>query len=64
MKKIIFIFLCLSFLSCGPPFKYGDIRDESPKREAPKFSDDPLLDSIMWYRYQDCLRNCAEKDCD
>ena len=56
MKKIILLIICLVFMGCGAPAKY-EPRDK-----------DPLLESIEYYRTQDCLRNCADsdkwKDCD
>ena len=71
MNRLVLIVLALAIMvGCGPPTKYHDIRDqEPPPQEEPlKFSNDPLLDSIMWSRYQDCLRNCSDdkkcrKDC-
>lgn len=54
--KIVSIGIILMLLGCGPPGKY------TPKDK------DPLLESIEYYRTQDCLRNCADsdkwKDCD
>jgi len=60
MKKVILLAICFIFMGCGTPSQYHERTNQVEKR----FSEDPLLDSIMYYRYMDCLRNCSDKDCD
>ena len=63
MKKIIFLLLATIVIGCGAP-KYHDIRDyDRPNptyTEERRFSPDPLLNSIMTDRYNECLRRCSE----
>ena len=65
MRKIIFILMALTLFTCAPTqyYDYRDYPDESVSQEM-KFYDDPLLDSVYRARYLDCLKNCAEKNCD
>lgn len=48
--KIISLGIILILFGCGAPAKY------TPQDK------DPLLESIEYYRQQDCLRNCADSD--
>ena len=56
MRNIILLLLAMVLFGCGPPPKYLNYRDA--EYSAPK--EDPLLESIRFYREQDCLRRCAE----
>ena len=65
MKKIIFLLLATIVIGCGPP-KYHDIRDYERPRPTytgePRFSEDPLLQSIYYDRYLRCIERCGDKD--
>ena len=72
MKKIYLVLLPLTIIGCGAPqkqvwedqhrFSSGDIRDSYTVSAEPKFSDDPLLDSIYRDRYLKCLEKCSKCD--
>jgi hypothetical protein len=51
MRKIILFLMVFAFTSCVPPaYKYEPVKE------------DPLLESIRYYREQDCLRNCSDRE--
>jgi hypothetical protein len=72
MKKIYLVLLTLTIIGCGAPqkqvwedhydFSSGNTRDSYTVSAEPKFSDDPLLDSIYRDRYLKCLEKCSKCD--
>jgi len=51
MKKMILLIAISAFTACGPPaYKY-----EPPEQ-------DPLIESIEYWRKADCLRNCSDRE--
>ena len=70
MKKICLVLLALTIMGCGAPQKqvwedYHSSRDVDPKDSytvsaEPRFSDDPLLDSVYRARYLECLERCGK----
>ena len=72
MKKIYLVLLTLTIMGCGAPqkqvrdehydFSSGNTRDSYTVSAEPKFSDDPLLDSIYRDRYLKCLERCSKCD--
>ena len=72
MKKIYLVLLTLTIIGCGAPqkqvwedhydFSSNDKRDFYRVSAEPKFSDDPLLDSIYRDRYFKCLEKCSRCD--
>ena len=72
MKKIYLVLLTLTIIGCGAPQKelWEDQQRFSSKNTGasynvsaePKFSDDPLLDSIYRDRYLKCLEKCSRCD--
>jgi hypothetical protein len=71
MKKICLVLLILTIMGCGAPQKqvwkdYQSFPDTEPKEyytvsAEPRFSDDPLLDSVYRARYLECLERCSKK---
>jgi hypothetical protein len=72
MKKICLVLLTLAIIGCGAPqkqvwedhydFSSNDTRESYTVSAEPRFSDDPLLDSIYRYRYLKCLERCSKCD--
>jgi hypothetical protein len=71
MKKICLVLLTLTIIGCGAPqkvwkdghdFSSNDRRNSYRVSAEPKFSDDPLLDSIYRDRYLKCLEKCSKCD--
>jgi hypothetical protein len=72
MKRICVVLITLSVIGCGTTqreiwednhdFSSGDTRDSYTVSAEPKFSDDPLLDSVYRDRYLKCLKKCSKCD--
>jgi hypothetical protein len=70
MKKAYLVVLMLTIMGCGAPQKqvwddYQSFSDSEPKDShtvsaEPRFSDDPLLDSVYRARYLECLERCSK----
>jgi hypothetical protein len=70
MKKVCLVLLALTIMGCGAPQKqvWEDSQgfpDANPKDSytvyaEPRFSDDPLLDSVYRARYLECLEKCSK----
>jgi len=70
MKKICLVLIALTVIGCVTGqkewredhhgFSSGDTRDSYTFSAEPKFSDDPLLDSIYRARYLRCLERCSK----
>ena len=71
MKKVYLVLFVLTIMGCGAPqkqvwedykgFSNPEPRDSYTVSAEPRFSDDPLLDSVYRARYLDCLERCSEK---
>ena len=60
MKKLVLMVLALAILGgCATP--PHDVEPYEPQYRG-KYSDDPLLDSVFYWRHSECLRRCAEGD--
>ena len=72
MKKICLVLIALSVIGCATSqkdiweehhgFSSGNTRDSYTVSAEPRFSDDPLLDSIYRDRYLKCLEKCSKCD--
>ena len=70
MKKVYLVLLILTIMGCGAPQKQvwedyhsspdADPRDSYTVSVEPRFSDDPLLDSVYRARYLECLERCSK----
>jgi hypothetical protein len=63
MRVIIFVIVLWGVVAgCGTPHQFHDYRDyeRSNYTEEPKFSSDPLLQSVYYDRYLRCLERCAD----
>jgi len=70
MKEFCLVLITLSVIGCGTTqkeiygghhgFSSGDTRDSYIVSAEPKFSDDPLLDSVYRDRYLRCLEKCSK----
>jgi hypothetical protein len=71
IKKAYLLLLALTIVGCGAPQKqvwedYQSLSDAEHKDShtvsaEPRFSDDPLLDSVYRARYLECLEKCSKK---
>ena len=71
IKKVFPALLALTIMGCGAPQKQvwedyhcspdADRKDSYTVSAEPRFSDDPLLDSVYRARYLECLERCSKK---
>jgi DNA-binding MltR family transcriptional regulator len=70
MKKIYLFLIALTIVGCGAPQKHvwkddqsfsnAKHKDSHTGAMEPRFSDDPLLDSVYRARYLECLEKCSK----
>ena len=70
MRKVYLVLLVLTIMGCSAPqkqvwedsqsFTEAELKDSNTVSVGPRFSDDPLLDSVYRARYLECLERCSK----